>query len=498
MRWSQLASAIGVPPVSGAAGDVEVTGISYDSRQVCPGMVFVAIPGQHHDGHEFVAGAVARGALVAMVEHALPTVDPQRLVLVKNCRSALAVLAATYFDHPANSVPVVGITGTDGKTTTTTMIQAALSAAMGKVGSLSTVDFRIGPEIEANRSRQTTLESLELQGWLRRMVDEGCRAIALESTSHGLALGRLNEIRFAGAVYTSITHEHLDFHGSWESYFEAKASLLDRAASAGGFAVLNQDDSRAYPLLRCRAPGRVLTYSATGDGRADLRADQVVPEVCGIRFQALTPAGAAPVQLATSGRWNVANALAALAAGLLLDQPLLALVAGLAELPAVPGRMEVVDLGQPFSVVVDYAHTPAALTLALHELRGATAGRLWVVFGSAGERDLAKRAEMGRIAAQLADQVVITSEDPRGEDPEAIIDEIWSGAVAAGADPESNLHRDPDRTRAVRLAIGGALAGDTVLLAGKGHERSILSASGAEPWDERGAAEAALRELRGR
>ncbi|MGC2192093.1 MAG: cyanophycin synthetase, partial [Candidatus Dormiibacterota bacterium] len=198
-----------------------------------------------------------------------------------------------------------------------------------------------------------------------------------------------------------------------------------------------------------------------------------------------------------AGRWNVGNALAALAAGLLLEQSLPALAGGLAELRAVPGRMEAVDLGQPFAVVVDYAHTPAALTLALHELRGATAGRLWVVFGSAGERDTAKRAEMGRIAAQLADQVVITSEDPRGEDPEAIIDEIWGGALAGGAEPDANLHRDAERDRAVRIAIGAALPGDTVLLAGKGHEHSIIGGSGAVPWDERVAAETALRDLRG-
>ncbi len=368
---------------------------------------------------------------------------------------------------------------------------------MGKTGSLSTVDFRVGEEIEPNLTRQTTLESLDLQYWMRRMVDQGCRAIALESTSHGLALGRLDRIRFAGAVYTNITHEHLDFHKTWEAYFEAKASLLDRASSSRGFAVLNQDDRRAFPLLRERASGRLLIYSARGAPEADLRAESIASDGTGISFLAVTPSGKVRVRLNSAGRWNVGNALAALAAGLLLEQPLPGLVAGLGELKAVPGRMERVDLGQPFAVVIDYAHTPAALTVALHELRGATAGRLWVVFGSAGERDVAKRAEMGRIAAQLADQVVITSEDPRSEDPDSIIDEIWGGAVAAGADPQANLYREPERDRAIRIAVGGALPGDTVLLAGKGHEHSILWASGAVPWDEREAAQAALRETRG-
>lgn len=497
MRWSLLAAAIGLPSAPAAMGDREVTSISYDSRLVQPGGVFVAISGRHHDGHEFVKSAISQGAIVAVVEHEVPAADSGHLVVVDDTRAVLAVLAATFYGHPSSSVPVVGITGTDGKTTTTTMLQAALSASLGMAGSLSTVDFRVGSEIEPNLSRQTTLESLEVQDWMRRMVDQGCRAIALESTSHGLALGRLDEIRFAGAVYTSITREHLDFHGSWEAYFEAKASLLDRATSAGGFGVLNRDDPRAFALLRARAPAQTLSYSARGDRDADLRAEQISPLAKGVAFTALTPAGTAQVRLATAGRWNVGNALAALAAGLLLDQPLSALTTGLAELRAVPGRMEVVDLGQPFTVIVDYAHTPAALTVVLHELRGATAGRLWVVFGSAGERDTAKRAEMGRIAAQLADQVVITSEDPRGEDADAIIDQIWNGAVAGGADPDTDLHRDVERDRALRIAIGGALPGDTVLLAGKGHEHSILWASGAVAWDERAAAEAALRELRG-
>ena len=477
MRWSLLAAALGLPSVPEPARNNEVIGITYDSRQAREGTVFVAIPGQHQDGHQFVKTALAQGAVVAVVERELPGVDPGRLAVVADTRAALAMLAATFYGHPSTLVPVVGITGTDGKTTTTTMLHAALSAAMGKVGSLSTVDFRLGSQIEPNLSRQTTLESLDLQAWMRRMVDQGCQSIALEATSHGLALGRLDQICFAGAVYTSITHEHLDFHKTWEAYFEAKASLLDRSASAGGFAVLNLDDSRAFPLLYERAPARVLNYSARGAQEADLRAERVTPEASGLAFTAVTPAGTADIRLVTAGRWNVGNALAAL--------------------KAVPGRMEVVDLGQPFAVIVDYAHTPAALTLALHELRAATAGRLWVVFGSAGERDTAKRAEMGKIAAQLADQVVITSEDPRDEDPEAIIDEIWSGAVAGGADPQANLHRDPDRDRAIRLAIGAALPGDTVLLAGKGHEQSILVASGALPWDERAAAETALRETKG-
>jgi UDP-N-acetylmuramoyl-L-alanyl-D-glutamate--2,6-diaminopimelate ligase len=497
MRWSLLAEALGIPAPKGL-GQTEVTGITYDSRKSGPGSVFVAIRGQHRDGHRFVAESLARGALVAVAEKPPEGVDRSRLVLVPNSRAALAVLAATYFGHPSSAVPVVGVTGTDGKTTTATLLHSALSISLGTVGSLSTVDFRIGREVEPNRSRQTTLESPELQGWLRRMVDRGCRAIVVEATSHGLALGRLDGIRFAGAVYTNITHEHLDFHGTWEAYFEAKSRLLERSVAAGGFAVLNRDDSRAYPLLLPRAGRRRLSYSASGAKEAELRAESVRRSDPGLTFTATTPAGRTEVALEIPGRWNVGNALAALGAGLLLEQPLEELVAGLGSLKAVPGRMESVELGQPFQVIVDYAHTPAALTVALHELRAATAGRLWVVFGSAGERDIAKRAEMGRIAVQLADLTVVTSEDPRGEDPEQSVGEIFEAAVAAGGRPGENLRREPDRAAAIRLAISGAALGDTVLLAGKGHEASIIGADGPVPWSERGTAEAAILERLGR
>ena len=489
MRWSELSLAFGPPP----AGDIEVKGVIYDSRLAGPGQLFVAISGVHRDGHDFVRAALAGGSPAAVVEHDVEGASPARLVTVADSRIALAQLAAAIHGHPSRALPVIGVTGTDGKTSTTTMLQAALSPSLGRVGSLTTVDFRIGDEVELNLSRQTTLEAPEIQGLLRRMLNRGCRAVALESTSHGLALHRLDEIDFAGAVFTNITHDHLDFHKTWEAYFQAKASLLDRAKQGGGFAVLNRDDPRAFDRLRERAPARRLTYSAAGRSDADLRAGPPRLEGVGLTFQALTPAGEATVRLGMVGRWNVANALAALAAGLLLEQPLEQLAQGLGRLAAIPGRMETVDLGQPFSVIVDYAHTPAALTLTLYELRSATPARLWVVFGSAGERDLAKRAEMGRIAARIADQVVVTSEDPRGEDPEAIIDEICRGAREAGAEEGDNLHRLTDRAEAIRLAIHSALPGDTVLLAGKGHERSILEVSGSVPWDERAAAEDAIR-----
>jgi UDP-N-acetylmuramoyl-L-alanyl-D-glutamate--2,6-diaminopimelate ligase len=487
--WSELKGDLGSSP----PGDFQVVDVTYDSRLAGPGVVFVAIPGTHRDGHDFVAQALASGSPVALVERVVDQIPRERQLVVTDSRVALAELAAAVNRDPSLEFPVIGVTGTDGKTTTTTMLQAALTATMGRAGSLTTIDFRIGDEVEPNLSRQTTLEAPEIQRHLRRMVDGGCRAAVVESTSHGLALHRLDRIRFAGAVFTNITHEHLDFHGTWENYFEAKATLLAKANSAGGFAVLNRDDPHAYDRLRQRAHGPALSYSAQGSMEADLRATAAIPDGGGISFTATTPAGTAAVRLRMAGRWNVGNALAALATGLLLDQPLPLLVQGLEQLTSVPGRMESVEVGLPFSVLVDYAHTPAALTMALYELRASTPGRLIVVFGSAGERDLAKRAEMGRIAAQLADHVVVTTEDPRGEQEDSIIAEICRGAIEAGAVEGENLERISDRSEAIARAVALALPGDTVLLAGKGHERSIIRASGPVPWDERAAAEQALR-----
>jgi UDP-N-acetylmuramoyl-L-alanyl-D-glutamate--2,6-diaminopimelate ligase len=489
MLWSDLEVDLGTSPAS----DFQVVDVTYDSRLAAQGVVFVAIPGTHQDGHRFVAQALGSGAPVAVVERLADDCPRERQLLVADSRVALAELAAALNRDPSRDLPVIGVTGTDGKTTTTTMLQAALTASLGCAGSLTTIDFRLGKEVEPNLLRQTTLEAPEIQRHLREMADRGCRAAVVESTSHGLALHRLDRIQFAGAVFTNITHEHLDFHGTWENYFQAKATLLDKACSSGGFAVLNFDDPLAYQRLRQRSHGPTLTYSAQGSAGADLRAGTAIPQDGGISFTASTPAGSAPVRLRMAGRWNVGNALAALAAGLLLDQPLPTLVQGLEELTFIPGRMEAVDLGQPFSVIVDYAHTPAALSLALYELRASTPGRLIVVFGSAGERDRAKRPEMGRIAAHLADHVVVTTEDPRGEDEEAIIEEICRGAIDAGAVEGENLERISDRSEAIARAIAVALPGDTVLLAGKGHERSIIRAAGPVPWDERQAAEQALR-----
>jgi UDP-N-acetylmuramoyl-L-alanyl-D-glutamate--2,6-diaminopimelate ligase len=492
-----LLAGAGLPAAPPGAADLPVTAVVYDSRRAVPGAVFVAIPGEHTDGHRHARAACEAGAVAVVAERVpdppLPPGIP--LVLVADTRVALAPLSATFHERPSQRLTVAGITGTDGKTTTTTMLHAAWRGAGIAAGSLTTVDFRVLDRVEPNTTRQTTLESADLQERLRALVDAGCTHAAVETSSHALMLHRVDEVEYSAAVFTRITSEHLDFHGSVEAYRDAKASLLARAAQHGdGLAVLDADDGFAYPHLRALPIARRLSYSASSGSTADLHAEDVRVDAAGVHFSARTPWGDADLDLRVAGRFNVANALAALAAACGTGASLDGAVRGLAALERVSGRMERVDLGQPFSVVVDYAHTAEALRTVLTELRAATSGRLWVVFGSAGRRDAAKRPAMGRVAAQLADGIVVTDEDPRDEESTAIIAEIAAGARAAGARDGEELHCIPDRAEAVRFAVDHAAPGDTVLLAGKGHESSIVMRDGAVPWDERAAAEAAVHD----
>jgi len=439
---------------------------------------------------------VGAGAVAVVAERkpdpALPGGVP--LLLVPDTRRALAPLAAALYGHPSRSLLVAGVTGTDGKTTTTTMLHAAWRGAGIAAGSLTTVDFRVIDLIEANKTRQTTLESADLQERLHALVDAACTHVAVETSSHALMLHCVDAVDYRCAVFTRITSEHLDFHGSREAYRNAKASLLTRAAQhPDGLAVLDRDDDFAYPHLRAMPIARRLSYSASGAADADLAARDLRVDAGGVHFTALTPWGESPLDLRVAGRFNVANALAALAAACGTGADLDGAVRGLCALDRVSGRMERVDLGQPFAVVIDYAHTAEALHTVLIELRAATPGRLWVVFGSAGRRDVEKRAVMGGVAAELSERVVVTDEDPREEDRMAIIDAIAEGARSAGGRDGETLFRIADRVEAIRFAVDHAEPGDTVLLAGKGHESTLITAAGPQPWDERGTAESALR-----
>ena len=484
-----------------------VAGLAYDSRAVSPGGLFVAVPGEHVDGHDFVADAARRGAAVAIVERDMPVTIPQ--VVVDRSLLALAVAATWWYGDPSSQLGVVGITGTDGKTSTARLTAAVLEAGGWPTGIVSTIGGRIGGADETRPPHATTPQAPELQRALAAMLAAGDRAAVVETTSHGLALGRVNGVRYDIAVLTNVTHEHLDLHGTWEAYRDAKRSLFSRlAVDAANPAkadprwprtgILNADDPSFELFAKTtRAAGaRVLTY---GRAPADLRLTGADDDGSHLRVAWDGPSGTRQVALQLAGRFNAYNALAAAAVGEAIGLDPEAVDAGLESLAGVTGRMERVELGQPFGLIIDYAHSPKSLEVVLDELArlaAASGGGLIAVIGSAGERDVAKRARMGRIAAERCRLVVVTDEDPRDEDPMAIIDAIADGAKAAGAVEGRSVLRVRPRGEAIRSAIRAAQVGDIVLLAGKGHENTILGPQGREdPWNEREAAAAALAEL---
>jgi UDP-N-acetylmuramoyl-L-alanyl-D-glutamate--2,6-diaminopimelate ligase len=462
----------------------EVTALAYDSRRVTPGTLFFAVPGIHVDGHDFVPEAVGGGAVAVVVEHELEGVSVPQLV-VANSRHALADVADEWFGRPSERLTVIGVTGTDGKSTVTALTAEMLWACRWHPGQIGTVQIGIFDDIVPNEDRSTTPEALELQELLARMVEAGNDSVVMEATSHALALGRTRNCRFDVGVVTTVTSEHLEFHGTVEEYRAAKAKLVEEAPVA----VLNADDA-SFEYYRQRAADRVITYAI--DREADLRAGDLESDPTGTSFHLESPRWHGEVRLAMPGRFNVSNALAALGAVEALGLDVHHASTALEITSGVPGRMERVDAGQPFTVIVDYAHTADALEKMLETLRPLTRGRLIVVFGSAGERDPTKRAPMGRVAAERADLVVVTDEDPRLEDPRAINEAIADGARAAGAADGERLWVIDDRREAIAHAIGLARDGDLLLLAGKGHEASIFYGIEKRPWDDRAVAREAL------
>jgi UDP-N-acetylmuramoyl-L-alanyl-D-glutamate--2,6-diaminopimelate ligase len=454
-----------------------VTGLAYDSRRVTPGTVFFAVPGVHVDGHDYVVAAARSGAIGAVVEHQVDGVEIPQLV-VDRSRRALADAADAWYGRPSERLEVIGITGTDGKTTTAFLAAELLRAGGRRPGLLGTVAVDVGDERRANDQRTTTPEALELQALLAEMVAAGNDGVVMEATSHGLALERTRNCRFDVGVVTTVTSEHLEFHGTLEAYRAAKARLVEEAP----LAILNADDG-TFAYYRERSRDRVLTYAIDAD--ADLRATELRSDAAGSRFRLLAPGWSGEVHLPMPGRFNVSNALAALAVAHAEGVPLDTAAAALERTAGVPGRMERVDAGQPFAVVVDYAHTADSLAKVLRMLRPVTTGRLDVVFGTAGERDPPKREPMGRVAAELADLVVVTDEDPRLEDPRVINEQIAAGARTAGARDGERLWVIDDRRAAIAHAVAMARPGDVVLLAGKGHEGSIIYGAEKRPWDDR-------------
>ena len=462
----------------------EVAALAYDSRRVTPGTLVFAVPGDHVDGHDFLADAIAAGAIAAVVEHEVPGVEVPQLV-VDRSRRALADAADAWFGRPSEHLTVIGVTGTDGKSTVASLTTEMLLWCGRIPGEIGTVWETVGKVRVPNPNRTTTPEALELQELLARMVEAGNDSVVMEATSHGLALERTRNCRFDVGAVTTVTSEHLEFHGTVEAYRAAKARLIEEAP----IAILNADDA-TYSYFRERARARVITYAI--DHEADLRAGNLRADADGTTFHLTSPRWHGSVGIPLPGRFNVANALAVLSVGEALELDLDHAAGALNGTRGVPGRMERVDDGQPFTVIVDYAHTEDSLRKVLDVLRPLTSGRLIVVFGSAGERDATKRAPMGRVAAELADLVVVTDEDPRDEDPRAINEQIAEGARSAGAIDGETLWVIDDRREAIGHAIGSARDGDVVLLAGKGHEQSIIYGTEQRPWDDRVAARDAL------
>ena len=495
MRLAELARAVPAASVV-AGGEAEITGVAYDSRRVRPGDLFVAVRGIHADGHDYAAEAASTAAAVAVErEVAVPAGTP--ILRLADSRTGLAELAAALHGRPGRKLRVAGVTGTDGKTTVTHMAAHILNSAGRRAGAMSTVAFQVGGTESDNLTGQTTTESPEVQERLAAMVTAGMEYAIVEATSHALVQQRVAACEFDVAAYTYVGHDHLDYHATWEDYLQAKSRLIDLCAA--GFdkgvpktAVLNRDDA-SFDHLAGRPIARRMAYSI--EVAADVRASDLVLEAGGARFTLVAGTAAHAVHLRQPARFNVQNALCAAGICLAFGLPLDAVASGLSSFGGVRGRLEQVELGQPFRLYIDFAHAAGALRSVLTELRAAAAGRLIVVFGSTGRSDH-DRPGMGRAAAEAADFFVITSDDPVREDPAEIARQVAAGAVGRreGRDYEVVLVRREAIRRAVRLARPG----DVVLLAGKGHERTMITAAGAEPWDERAEAEAAIRELRTR
>ncbi len=467
--------------LSAGAAPIEITSLAYDSRAVTAGTLFFCVPGSHSDGHEHAAEALARGAVALVVERPLGLGVPE--LAVPSARAAMAPIAVRFHGDPSASLRVVGVTGTNGKTTSVFLIAGLLAAGGEQCGLLGTVKSviggREGPVIH------TTPEAIDLQASFRSMLDGGDRACAMEVSSHALAQGRVDGTHFAAALFTNLTQDHLDYHETMEEYFAAKRRLFELSPAVR---VVNVDDPYGRRLLD-RHPDAV-TFAL--EQAADYGARELRFGVAGASFVARTPEGELELRTRLPGRFNVANALGALATARALGVPLQAIADALPAIAPAPGRFQALDEGQPFTVLVDYAHTPDSLANVLSAARSLTEHRLISVFGCGGDRDRGKRPQMGRISAGLADLTIVTSDNPRSEDPGAIVAEIFAGVPDGAAAVEAIV----DRRAAIAAAVSLARAGDVVVIAGKGHEQGQEFAGGRKlPFDDAQVARAELRAL---
>jgi len=471
-------------------GDPEtvITGVVYDSRRVEPGALFVAIPGFKVDGHDYVADAVARGAAAVVVEHPVSLPPEVAVLQVTSCRRALAPLAARFYRWPARKLRVVGVTGTNGKTTTTHLIRHILMEAGHKVGLIGTVHNFIGPQEVP--SQLTTPLASDLQELMHRMVEAGCTYVVMEVSSEGLDMHRVDEVEFDIAVFTNLTQDHLNYHGTIENYRAAKMQLFYKLSAPGAknpkAAILNMDDpSSGFFKDACAVP--VWHYGM--DPHADIRApfSEVTCTSTGTRMTMHTPEGKVPMQLKLAGQFNVYNALAAAGACLAEGVELAVVQRALETATGVAGRMEAVNAGQPFGVFVDYAHSPDGLENVLRTAQGFATGRVIAVFGCGGDRDRTKRPQMGRIAAERSDYAIITSDNPRTEDPEAIARDIEAGFNEVKP-PGQFYELIIDRAHAIERAVAIAAPGDVIIIAGKGHETYQIFRDRTIDFDDRAVA----------
>ncbi len=462
---------------------IDVTDLAYDARRVTAGALFVCVPGFRADGHDFAGAAVERGAVALVVERPLEPPVPQ--LVVGDARAALGLAADAFFGFPTRELQVGAVTGTNGKTTTAFLLHAILAAAGRRPGLLGTIESRVGGERRA--VVHTTPESLDLQRTFREMLDAGDGSCAMEASSHGTELRRLVGTRFAALAFTNLSPEHLDLHGTLDAYFDAKRRLfvegdVDGRRPPAAVNVGNPHGRRLAEELR-ELGDEPLAFAV--DGEAALRADGLELDASGSRFEA----DGLALETRLRGRFNVENVLAAVALARLMKVEDEAIVRGVGEVGSVPGRFEAVDEGQPFAVLVDFAHTPDALANVLAEARNLATGRVVCVFGCGGDRDRAKRPLMGEVASRLADTVIVTSDNPRSEDPLAIIEEALAGT-------DGNAQTEPDRAAAIERALGLAGDGDVVVIAGKGHEQGQEFAGETLPFDDQEVAREALQRLR--
>ncbi|WP_067922153.1 UDP-N-acetylmuramoyl-L-alanyl-D-glutamate--2,6-diaminopimelate ligase [Alicyclobacillus shizuokensis] len=471
-------------------GDVEVSGVCSDSRTVQPGDLFVAQRGYTVDGHQFAGDAVRRGAVAVVGERIVQGVAVPQLV-VPDSRLAGAILADVVYGHPSHHLQVIGVTGTNGKTTVTHLIEQVLSMAGRKTGLIGTLGSRIGGEYRTGVN--TTPEAVELQSLLAEMVAAGCRSAVMEVSSHALDVGRVAGIRFHIGVFTNLTQDHLDYHGTMENYRAAKGKLFSRLGNTYGdtpaecaYAVVNADDPAAH-YMREQTVAETVTYGI--DQAADVRAREIHLHPRGASFRVDCFAGSAQVNLRLTGRFNVYNALAAFAVGLIEGLTPEQVAEALAAVTGIPGRLEAVVAGQPYTILVDYAHTPDSVENALQAIREFAERRVICVIGCGGDRDKGKRPLMAATACRLADWTVLTSDNPRTEDPESILDDMEAGVRR---DYPDRYERISDRREAIFRAVELAQPGDVVLVAGKGHETYQIIGHTKHPFDDREVAREAV------